>query len=115
MPKPFESGPQAAPVLKGAEKGELAKKFPELLSWLCDATYEGGAAMGMTCLQLRRHAAMMRAALKIQDQGGLVLEVVDKSVERALASLEAMLAAPVVPWQIDRFPLGGVVEKKKKT
>lgn len=113
MPKPFAPGEAPTAALKGAEKGDLAKKFPELLSWVCDATFEGGAPLGMTCLQIRRQGSMIRAALKIQDQGGLVLEVIDKGVERALASLEAMLAAPVVPWQIDRFPLGGDVAKKK--
>lgn len=114
VPKPFTQGEAPAQALKGAVKGDLAKKLPELMSWVCDATFEDGTPLQRTSLQFERQGSMIRARLKIQDQGGLVLEVVDASPERAMASLEAMLNSSPVPWQVDRFPLGGEAGNKKK-
>jgi hypothetical protein len=107
MPKPFE-GPSAGPVaLVGCKKGVWAKGLPELMSWVCDATYADGTPLGQTMLQLRRQGGVMLASLKIADQGGLKIEAVDATPEQALASLEALLAAVSVPWQTDRYPVGG--------
>lgn len=113
MPKPFVEGQVGNTPLKGAEKGAMAKNLPELMGWLCDATYSDGAPMGASQLQLRRQGGMILATLKIEDQGGLCMQAADSSPERALASLEALLAATQPPWQTDRFPLGGGSKKKR--
>jgi len=113
MPKPFTGNPTEGTVLTGATKGGMAKNLPELMSWLCDASYEDGKPMGQVQVQLRRAGPLIVGVLKIADQGGLKLEVTDSSPDRALASLEAALSASPIPWQTDPYPLGGRTGKKK--
>jgi len=107
LPRAFEGGSTAPATPQGATKGVMAKQYPSLMSWLCDATYEDGTPLGQTCLSFRRQGTMILCQLRIEDQGGLRCEVVDASVERAMGGLEAVLSAPNVPWQMDRYPLGG--------
>jgi hypothetical protein len=112
MPRAFGVGTPVGAVLTGATKGNMSKTFPELWSWLCDASYEDGTPMGQVQVQLRRAGPLIVAVLKIQDQEGLKLEVTDASPERALASLEAALSSSPVPWQKDQYPLGGTKKRK---
>lgn len=112
MPKAFTGKPTEGVPLTGATKGGLAKQYPELWGWLCDASYEDGTPVGLTQVTLKRTGPHIVGVLKIADQGGLKVEVTDASPERTLASLEAALSASPIPWQTDPYPLGGAKKRK---
>lgn len=114
MPRPFVSGPAGQSALVGAKKGKLGERMPELMSWVCDAAYADGTPLGQTQLKLRRQGPLIVATLQVADQGGLKLEAVDDSPEKALAALEALLQAESVPWCPDPFPIGVKRADKKK-
>ncbi len=113
MPKPFDHADATPLVAIGCDPGGWKRLYPELASWLCDGTYSDGALIGLTQLTLRRRSSEMLCQLKIQDQGGLKIEVADANVDKALAALEALLTSAKVPWCRDDYPLGGGPRKKK--
>jgi hypothetical protein len=88
--------------------------MPELAAWLCSSAYDGGGPKGAVQLQLRREGTVIRATLKIADQGGLKLSAIEQSPDGALLALDLLLAAESPPWETDDYPLGGHKGVKKK-
>lgn len=97
----------------GAEYGSWEKLCPELATWLCDGSYEDGAAKGEVTVTLRRNVTTISATLKIED-GGLCLRASGDTVDDALVALELMLGASQVPWEVDPYPLGGNKKNRKR-
>ena len=114
MPRAFGDGtPAASGAPVGVEKGSMAKSYPTLMGWIADPAYDDGKTLGKTALTLKRDGSHAQALLKIADQGGLKVEVRERTFERALAALEALLASEQCPWQHDDYPIGGIQKKKK--
>lgn len=97
----------------GADYGSWEKLCPELATWLCDGSYDDGAAKGDVTITLRRNVTTITALLKVED-GGLCLRASGDSVDDALVALELMLGANPVPWEVDSYPLGGGRKKPKR-
>lgn len=89
------------------------ERFPELASWLRDAAYSDGKPVGMVQLSVRPKGAVYVLTLRIQDQGGMMLQVEDASLDDALVLLEACLTANPTPWTRDPYPLGQLSGKKR--
>lgn len=113
MPKLPDMGGLPELPLCPADPGKWAKIYPELASWLADAYYPDKKPIGQTQLSIRRQGNTMICQLKIEDQGGLKIEVRDENLDKALAALEVLLNGNPVPWQRDAYPLGGTGKKKK--
>jgi len=114
MPKPFaESAAAASGAPAGPDKGKILREAPTLLGWICDTQYDDGTPLGKTKLSITRDGSYVLAELKVQDGGGRKIAVREKNPDKALAALEALLSAEVVPWQHDDYPIGGKGRKKK--
>lgn len=107
------TGEAGGGILAGRSKPKLFEKFPELSSWMSDAAYQDGKPVGMVQLSIRPKGAVFVATLRIQDQGGMMLQVEDVSLDDTLILLEAALMASPVPWSRDPYPLGQITGKKK--
>jgi hypothetical protein len=112
MPK-RPSAPAPGTPSSGAEPGLWASTMPELTDWLTRASYEDGSPLGAVQLQLRREGSVIRATLKIADQGGLKVSAIEKSPGDALLALDLLLSGDDVPWETDGYPLQGPRGKKK--
>lgn len=99
--------------LLGAGYGSWDSTLPTLASWVCDACYDDASPKGQTTLTLKRDGSVVQAMLKVED-GGLCLRGSGDTPEDALVALELLLTASKVPWEADRFPLGGQPKKSKK-
>lgn len=93
---------------------QALKAFKELGSYLSDALWPDGTAMGNVQLSLRTYNGRIVAQIKLEDHGGLRLSVEGAHVDDALAGLEAALTVDPAPWERDPYPLGGTAKKKKK-
>lgn len=91
----------------GADRGEWGSLFPLLCEWLCDGSYPDGTPLGAVQLQLRREGSVLRATLKLSDQGGLMLRAVGGDPVSAFLALEVLLASETCPWERDPYPLAG--------
>lgn len=94
-------------------KPKLMAQFPELCSWLSDGTYADGKPVGMVQLSIRPKGAVYVVTLRIQDQGGMMLQVEDVNLDDTFVLLEAALTASPTPWSRDPYPLGQISSKKK--
>lgn len=97
-----------------AQPGAWEKSMPQLTEWLTKASYDDGSPMGAVQLQLRREGTVIRATLKIADQGGLKCSAIECSPSDALLALDILLSGTAVPWEVDSFPLGGKPAAKKR-
>ena len=113
MPRAFATDGVKVTGQSGCLKGTWEKHFPALAGWLCDAAYDDGKPCGPVQLSLKRRGSDVVITLKLADQGGLKLEAVESSPDKALVALEALLKADPVPWQADAYPLSGGPKKKK--
>lgn len=110
--------PDMESVLKGGtglgpSYGEAGKTFPQICSWLCDATYEDGSAKGLVRLQAQRKSDRIELDLKCEDSG-LHLVAAHESLTDALLTLELLLGHDDCPWQLDPFPIGRMRKGGKK-
>jgi len=108
----------AKPVLadaasSGASHGAWKAGLSNVASWLCDAAYPDGELMGQVQLQLKREGSIIRATLKIADQGGLKVSAIGESPSDALLALDLVLESAHCPWEKDAFPLAAKGAKKK--
>jgi len=108
----------AKPVLSaggdsGAQPGIWKASMPHLAGWVTDAAYPDGEPMGAVQLQLKREGSIVRATLKIADQGGIKVSAVGETPPDALLSLDLLLGSPQCPWERDPYPLGSSAKKKK--
>jgi len=99
----------------GCDAGEWGTSLPLLSGWVCDSSYPDGTPLGAVKLQLRRDGGVIRASLKVSDQGGLMLRAVGADPVSALLALEVLLSAEGCPWERDPYPLAGqrLAGKKK--
>lgn len=97
----------------GADYGSWEKLCPQLAEWLCDACYDDNSAKGDVALTLKRDGGTVTAMLKIED-GGLCLRASGDNPDDALVAIELMLNASPVPWEVDKWPLGGQRKNRKK-
>lgn len=109
--RPRASSPSEA---RGALHGSWSASLPSVSSWLCDPAYPDGAPIGPVQLQLRREGSVIRATLKISDQGGLKLSAVETSPLDALLALDLLLSSEDAPWEADAYPLGAKPAPRKK-
>jgi len=109
--KPSVRTGDSVPV--GASRGAWLETLPELSDWLCRSTYEDGSLIGAVQLQIRREGSVIRATLKIADQGGLKVSAIEASPMDALLALDLLLSGKDVPWEEDAYPLGNKSSKKK--
>lgn len=112
MPK-LPPKPGSGVESRGASRGGWATTLPNLSEWLCCATWEDGVPIGPVQLQLRREGSIIRATLKISDQGGLKLSAIEENPQDALLALDMLLGAVEAPWEVDAYPLGGGKSKRK--
>lgn len=103
----------ASLVSSGAEKGSWVDSLPTLAGWLCDSVYPDGEPVGPTQLQVKRDGPLIRATLKIADQGGLKMSAVGENPSDALVALELVLTSDRPPWEKDGYPLAQLKAKKK--
>lgn len=111
MPSMPEVEQPGKPV--GVPKSQMLVKMPELNSWLSDASYPDGKPLGSTQLAIRRRGQSVQLTLKLADSGGVKLEVLEPTLDLALAALEALLASPRVPWRKDDYPLDAALKKRR--
>jgi hypothetical protein len=64
-------------------------------------------------LQLRREGTLIRATLKISDQGGLKASAIETTPQDALLALDLLLSGPEVPWEVDVYPLAAPKVRRK--
>lgn len=98
----------------GCDAGEWGSMFPLLAGWVCDSSYPDGTPLGAVQLQIRRDGGVIRASLKVSDQGGLMLRGVGADPVSALLSLEVLLSSESCPWEKDPYPLAGARTPGKK-
>lgn len=103
----FSKLPKAA-----AKHGAWGKAMPHLCEWLCNSVYPDGKDIGKVQLQVRREGSIIRAVLKIEDQGGLTVSAVEDDPLSAIAALDVLLGSPQCPWQRDDYALGQKRGKK---
>jgi len=97
----------------GADYGSWEKLCPTLCEWLCDACYEDNTAKGDVTLTFKRDGSSLFVMLKVED-GGLCLKASGDTPDDALVAVELMLSATPIPWEVDKWPLGGRKGKFKK-
>lgn len=125
VPRPVESGgcsvmakppvrPAGAGSVSSCGKGDWAGSLVSLSEWLCDGVYDDGTLKGAVQLQLRREGTIVRATLKIADQGGLRISAVERDPASALLALDLLLGLHEAPWEVDEYPLGGKGLVKRK-
>lgn len=112
MPRSF-TGEVGSQVLHPRAGSKVLAAFPELLSWLRDAAYSDGKPVGMVQLAVRPKGAVYVVTLRVQDQGGMMIQVEDANLDDAFLLLDAALVASPPPWTRDPYPLGQISSKKK--
>jgi hypothetical protein len=106
--------PDAAKVMQvGADLGAWGKAFPNLGEFLCSPVYPDKSPIGQVQIQITRQGNVVRATLKIADQGGLRVSAVGTSPDAALKALDLLLTSDVCPWETDTYALGQTRAKKK--
>jgi hypothetical protein len=98
----------------GAPKGKWSLEVPHVAGWLCDSVYPDGTPVGPVQLQLKREGTVIRATLKIGDQGGLKCSAIENSPMDAILALDLLLSGAEVPWETDHYPLSLPAGKRKK-
>lgn len=97
----------------GASHGTWKGCLSNVAGWLCDSAYPDGELMGQVQLQLKREGTIIRATLKIADQGGLKVSAIGESPADSLLALDLVLESAQCPWEKDQYPLGTKAPKKK--
>lgn len=100
--------------IMGASPGAWGLSLPAVSDWLCRGVYSDGMPIGAVQLQIRREGTVVRATLKIADQGGLKVSAIEASPLDAILALDILLSGPDVPWEIDSYPLGVKTPQRKK-
>jgi hypothetical protein len=106
--------PDSSKLPKHAAKhGPWRDDMPHLATWICDSVYPDGQDIGPTQLQCKREGSIIRATLKIADQGGLKVSALGEDCCEALLALDLLLGSPACPWERDPYPLAPGKGKKK--
>lgn len=95
-----------------ADAGEWREKFPTLMSYLCDPTYEDQTPRTAGRLFISAERGTWSIVLKDPDQG-VQLEVVVEVPTDMFPALEAALTSPTPPWRVDRWAQSRTQKKKK--
>lgn len=98
----------------GASPGAWTQTVPAVADWLCKGVYSDGMPIGAVQLQLKREGTVIRATLKIADQGGLKVSAIEATPFDAILALDILLSGTDVPWEIDSYPLGVKSPVRKK-
>lgn len=91
---------------------KVLMKFERLADLLQSSTYDDGTAKGQRCLMLFIDGATVRVLAKVQ-RPPLKLSSIGRSVDEALAALDALLGAPDVPWECDATANGKPHSKRR--
>lgn len=100
--------------IMGASPGAWAQTVPAVADWMCKGVYSDGMPIGAVQLQLKREGTVIRATLKIADQGGLKVSAIEATPFDAILALDILLSGTDVPWEIDSYPLGVKSPVRKK-
>jgi len=95
-----------------ADAGEWREKFPLLMGYLCDPTYEDQTPRTAGRIFISAERGTWSIILKDPDAGIQLEVVVDKPTDM-FPALEAALSSPTPPWRVDRWARTTVQRKKK--
>lgn len=91
----------------------LLAKLTIINELLASSAWEGGEKRGQRRLTVQCEGGSVRVSLQVESPA-LRVSAVGRSIDDALASLEALLNSPDVPWEQDRYPLGARFQGRKK-
>lgn len=105
--KPTVGSGKGAAANKVAPGGGWEKKYPLVLGFMTDQCWDDGSARVPCKLFTNVEAGRWTLTLK-EPNLGVLLTVAEEDPELLLPALEALLAAPVIPWVADPYhrPVG---------
>lgn len=109
------TGPEQGTTPAGAPipASRLLVKMTLLNEVLSSPTWEGDDVRGQRRLSLHVEGSLVRCTLQVETPA-LRVSAVGRSIDDALAALEALLGSPDVPWEQDRYPLGVRAGRSRK-
>jgi len=87
-------------------------KFDRLSDLLCSSTWDDSTPKGDRALMLFISGATVRVLAKVQ-RPPLKLSSIGRSIDEALAALDALLGASDVPWESDADTNGKLSRKRR--
>lgn len=113
MKRPVGPDPASSPGGVPIPPSKLITKLHLLDEVMTSPVWDGDEARGQRRLSLHVEGALVRCTLQVEVPA-LRLSAIGRSLDDALASMEALLGSPDVPWEQDRYPLGVRTHGRKK-
>lgn len=114
MPKKPETGDSIVGKPTGAVPGTVLKKFPTLMGYLCDATWEGTDEKREFSYLIIRPGATYWSAILKDPATCAQLKALCSSWDDVLPTLEGLLASKSCPWEADPYANGSGFKKPKR-